>query len=145
MFRLPARVRPHLVPRVIYSDPEIASVGLSEFEARDKCGSIRVLRWPFSENDRARTERHIAGHIKVVTNRNGSILGAGIVGTRAGELITPWTLAIKHRLNVSALAELVVPYPTLSEVSRRAALLSLAPRLANPWVATLIRVLRSFG
>jgi pyruvate/2-oxoglutarate dehydrogenase complex dihydrolipoamide dehydrogenase (E3) component len=145
VFRLPAKVMPHLVPRVIYSDPEIASVGLSEVEARGKYGSIQILRWPFAENDRARTERRIAGHIKVLTNRRGMVLGAGIVGRHAGELITLWTLAIKHHLKVSALADLVVPYPTLSEVSRRAALLSLAPRLANRWVAPLVRVLRSFG
>jgi pyruvate/2-oxoglutarate dehydrogenase complex dihydrolipoamide dehydrogenase (E3) component len=118
---------------------------LSEEEGRIRHGSIRVLRWPFAENDQARTGRRTTGHIKVITTKWGMVLGAGIVGSSAGELITPWTLAIKQRLNVSALADIVVPYPTLSEISRRAALLSLAPRLAYPWVATLARALRSFG
>jgi pyruvate/2-oxoglutarate dehydrogenase complex dihydrolipoamide dehydrogenase (E3) component len=144
-FRLRARVAPDVLPRVIYSDPELASVGLSEEEGRRQHGSIRVLRWPFAENDRARTGRRTTGHIKVITTKRGLVLGAGIVGASAGELITPWTLAIKQGLNISALADIVVPYPTLSEISRRAAFLSLAPRLANPWVATLLRALRSFG
>ena len=54
---------------------------------------IRVLRWPFAENDRAVAEHEAHGHIKVITNAKGKILGAGIVGPRAGELISLWTLA----------------------------------------------------
>jgi pyruvate/2-oxoglutarate dehydrogenase complex dihydrolipoamide dehydrogenase (E3) component len=144
-FRLPVRIVPNVLPRVIYSDPELASVGLSEEEGRIRHGSIRVLRWPLAENDRARTGRRTTGHIKVITTKRGMILGAGIVSCSAGELITPWTLAIKQRLNVSAVAGVVVPYPTLSEISRRAAQLALAPRLAYPWVTALVRALRSFG
>jgi pyruvate/2-oxoglutarate dehydrogenase complex dihydrolipoamide dehydrogenase (E3) component len=145
VFRLPARVVEHLLPKVLYTDPEIASVGLSEVEARGKYRSIRVLRWPFAENDRAQTSRCAIGHAKVITDRQGLVLGAGIVGPRASELITPWTIAIRERLNVSVLADVVFPYPTLSEISRRVALLSLASRAKNPWIATLVRVLRSFG
>jgi pyruvate/2-oxoglutarate dehydrogenase complex dihydrolipoamide dehydrogenase (E3) component len=144
-FRLPARVDEHLVPRVLYTDPEIASVGLGEEEARGKYRSIRVLRWPFAENDRAQTSGCAIGHVKVVTDKRGVVLGAGIVGPHASELITPWTIAIRQRLNLSALAAIVYPYPTLSEIARRVALISLASRAKNPWVGTLVRVLRSFG
>jgi pyruvate/2-oxoglutarate dehydrogenase complex dihydrolipoamide dehydrogenase (E3) component len=145
VFRLRAHVLEHLLPRVLYTDPEIASVGLNELEARGKYRSIQVLRWPFAENDRAQTSGCTIGHVKVITDKGGIVLGAGIVGSRASELITPWTIAIRRRLNLSVFADVVFPYPTLSEVSRRVALLPLASRATNPWVVRLVRVLRSFG
>ena len=60
-----------------------------------------MLRWPYHENDRAQAERETRGHIKVVTNRRGRILGATIVGAAAGELITTWTLAISRKAQYS--------------------------------------------
>src|SRR5271165_852266 len=111
LFRLRVRVNEEAVPRVTFTDPELAHVGLTE---------AQVLRWPFHENDRAQTERDTHGHIKVITSRGGRILGATIVGPSAGELITTWTLAIGRRLNVRTLAGIIVPYPTLAEVGKRA-------------------------
>src|SRR5204862_6823517 len=80
LFRLPVRTNPRVIPRVTFTDPELAHVGLAEGEARKPFRSIRVLRWPFHENDRAQVERTTHGHIKVVTTRRGRILGATIVG-----------------------------------------------------------------
>ena len=127
LFRLRAEVDDDLIPRVTFTDPELAHVGLTEAEARRRRIDLRVLRWPYHENDRAQAERETAGHIKVVTDRKGGILGATIVGAAAGELITTWTLAISQGLNIRALAGIVVPYPTLrrlenvppSPISRR--------------------------
>lgn len=109
------------IPTVINTDPQLAQVGLREDEARADHGAIRVLRWPFRDNDRAQARRTTRGHIKVITNRGGAILGATIVGPQAGEGIAAWTLAVAQKLNIRVFAELVLPYPTLAEVGKRAA------------------------
>ena len=69
-----------IVPRVTFTDPELAQVGLTEAQATARGSAIRVLRWPYHENDRAQVEGTTAGHIKVVTDRRGRVLGATIVG-----------------------------------------------------------------
>src|SRR5215472_16052449 len=116
LFRLPVKVNEDLVPRVTFTDPEIAHVGLTEARARARGLTIRLLRWPYHENDRAQAERETVGHIKVVTDGRGKILGATIVGAGAGELITTWTLAVSRGLPIRALAGIIVPYPTLAEI-----------------------------
>ena len=80
-----------------------------------------------------------------VTDRRGRILGATIVGAEAGELITSWTLAIAQKLTIRALTGVVMPYPTLSEVSKRAAIDFFTPGLTRPWVRRIIAMLRVFG
>ena len=97
LFRVPVRVNHEIIPRVTYTDPELAQVGLLEEEARAHAGAIRVLRWPYRENDRAQAERMTEGHIKVITDRAGEILGVTIVGPGAGEAIAAWTLAISRK------------------------------------------------
>src|SRR5690606_29727408 len=82
LFRLPAKVDERLMPRVTFTEPELAYVGLSEEQAR-LAGEIRVLRWPYSENDRAQAERATRGFVKVITDKRGRVLGAGIVGQQA--------------------------------------------------------------
>ena len=145
LFRLPVKVNADLVPRVTYTDPELAHVGLTESEARKRRIAIRVLRWPYHENDRAQTECETVGHIKVLTDRRGKILGATIVGAAAGELITAWTLAISRGLNIRALAGMIVPYPTLAEIGKRAAITYFTPGLTSPWVRRIIALLRRLG
>jgi pyruvate/2-oxoglutarate dehydrogenase complex dihydrolipoamide dehydrogenase (E3) component len=144
LFRLPVRARNDAVPWVTYTDPELAHVGLTEVDAR-KRGAIRVLRWPYHENDRAQAERETRGHIKVVTSRRGRVLGATIVGAQAGELIAPWSLAVHQGLNVRAFAEAVLPYPTLAEIGKRAAMTYFTSSLTSPWVRRIIALLRGFG
>jgi pyruvate/2-oxoglutarate dehydrogenase complex dihydrolipoamide dehydrogenase (E3) component len=145
LFRLPVRVDNDAVPRVTFTDPELAHVGLTESEARRRGHAIRVLRWPFHENDRAQAEHLTHGHVKVVTGKRGRILGATIVGASAGELITPWTLAIGQNLNIRTLAGIIVPYPTLSETGKRAATTYFTPSLTRSWVRRIIALLRCFG
>jgi len=147
LFRLRSRVNPNVLPRVTFTDPELAHVGMTETQARGRRGRrvIRVLRWPYHENDRAQAEGETFGHIKVITNRRGRVLGATIVGAGAGELITTWTLAVTQGLNIRALAGTVVPYPTLSEIGKRAALTYFTPGLMNHWVRRVIAFLRRFG
>jgi pyruvate/2-oxoglutarate dehydrogenase complex dihydrolipoamide dehydrogenase (E3) component len=145
LFRLPVRANDGGLPRVIFTDPELAHVGLSEEAARARHKSIRVLRWPYQENDRAQAERLTHGHIKVITKKNGLIIGCTIVGAQAGELITTWTLAIAQGLNIRHMAGIVVPYPTLAEVGKRAAIGYFSASLTNPRLRRLITFLRRFG
>jgi pyruvate/2-oxoglutarate dehydrogenase complex dihydrolipoamide dehydrogenase (E3) component len=142
LLRLPVKARYNAVPWVTFTDPEIAHVGLTDEQASDQGYRIRVMRWPYSENDRAQAERATDGHVKVVTDARGSVLGATIVGAHAGELITPWALAIGQGLNIRAMAELVVPYPTFGEINKRAAIMFFAPLAANPRVRRMIQWLR---
>jgi pyruvate/2-oxoglutarate dehydrogenase complex dihydrolipoamide dehydrogenase (E3) component len=142
LFRLRTKVEYRQIPWVTFTDPELAHVGLTDDQARKQKYKIRVLRWPFHENDRAQTERTTDGHVKVVTDVRGRILGATIVGAHAGELIAPWTLAINQGLNVRAMAEVVAPYPTLGEVNKRAAMTFFSLAAANPKVRWIVRWLR---
>lgn len=145
LFRLPVRVRMQAVPRVTYCDPEIAAVGLSEDEAVKSGQAIRVLRWPFAENDRARAEHRMAGLVKLIATPKGRILGVTIAGAHAGELIVPWCMAIQKNHSIRDMAELVFPYPTFSEATRRAALSFYTPLAANPGLRRIISFLRTFG
>ena len=145
LFRLPVAVNNDIVPRVTFTDPELAHVGLDESAARKRHTTIRVLRWPFYDNDRAQIERDTAGHIKVVTTKNGKILGATIVGKDAGELIASWALACSQGINIRHVAGMILPYPTRSEAGKRAAIDFFGRSLTSPWVRRIIGWLRRFG
>lgn len=145
LFRLRARVDTDAVPWVTYTEPELAQAGLTEVEARKRKFKIRILRWPYHDNDRAQAERETHGHIKVIVDRKGKILGATIVGAQAGELIAPWVLALSQSLNIRAMTRIVLPYPTLSEIGKRAAIDFFAPSLTGTWVRRIIAWLRNFG
>ncbi len=97
---------------------EIAHVGLTEAEARKQHGTVTVLHESFARNDRAVTEQETEGFIKVIAGSRGRILGATIVGPHAGEMISLWGLAIAKGLKLSAIAGMLAPYPTLSEISK---------------------------
>lgn len=140
LFRLPAKVDYTSIPRAVYTDPELAHVGLDEEEARRR-GDIRVLRWPVAENDRAHTERRHDGLVKAITTRRGRVLGASIVAERAGDLIQPWVLAISRGLKIGALAGMTVAYPTLSEMNKRAAGSYYTPTLFSGRTRRLARFL----
>lgn len=121
LFKMPAKNGEHLAPRVTYCDPELAQVGLTEEEARAAHRHTKTVRWRFAQNDRAEAERRTDGLVKVVTDKKGVILGAGIVGADAGDLLQPWTLAITSGLKIRAFTDMIAPYPTRSEANKRAA------------------------
>lgn len=145
LFRFGGRARDGILPWVTFTDPELAHVGLTEDEAVKKGENVQVLRWPFSENDRAQTERATRGLVKVLVSRKGRILGVNILGRDAGELIAPWVLAISEGLSVKSFTSAVFPYPTRSESARRTAISFYAPKLASPWVGRAVQLLRRFG
>ena len=145
LFRLPAVMNEDIVPRVTFTDPELAQVGLTEDEAKGRGRPIRVLRWPYHENDRAQAECATVGHIKVVTDRRGRILGASIVGAGAGELIATWALLTTKRSNIRTLLGVIIPYPTLAEIGKRASMTYFTRGLTSVWVRRIIALLRRFG
>jgi len=145
LFRLPATVDYGALPWVTFSDPELAQVGLTEFRATEAGYKVQVLRWPFAENDRARAEADAAGLVKVVTSARGRILGAGMVGAGAGELIQSWELAIREKLKIGAMAQLMAAYPTRGEVSKRAAGSAFLAKLTSEGTRGLVRFLAHFG
>ncbi|HUF86860.1 MAG TPA: FAD-dependent oxidoreductase [Thermohalobaculum sp.] len=147
LFRLPVRARDGHIPRVTFTDPEIAQVGLTEAEARERHGdAVEVHRVSFADSDRALTEAAAEGLVKAVIGRRGRILGCSIVGARADELIHPWALALDAGLHIKALASYVAPYPTLGEASKRAAGGYYAARLfGNRWIRLAVRLLARLG
>jgi len=138
LFRLPARVDYSALPRVTYTNPELAQTGITEAEARAAGHTVTVLRWPLTDNDRAQAERDTTGLVKLVVAR-GRVLGAGILAPGAGEMISLWTLAIARKVPLSTLAGLIVPYPTRSEAGKRAAGSFFAAKLFAPRTKTLVR------
>ncbi len=146
LFGLPSRAKNNHIPRVTYTDPEIAQVGLTEAEAYDEYGELlEVLRFEYAENDRARAERLTSGLIKVMVVR-GKPVGASIAGAQAGELIQTWALVIANRLKIGAVASMVSPYPTLGEINKRAAGQYYTPRLfESERVKKVVRFVQRFG
>jgi pyruvate/2-oxoglutarate dehydrogenase complex dihydrolipoamide dehydrogenase (E3) component len=146
LFRLPVKNRRDIIPWVTYTDPELAHVGLGEVDARKAFGeSVKVLKWHFAENDRAQTEGKTKGLIKIILGRRGVIIGASIVGPSAGELIAPFVLAVTQKIKISAFANLVLPYPTLSEIDKRAAMTHYAGLAQRPATRRLLGLLKIFG
>ncbi len=145
LFRLPAKVNNDILPRVTFTDPELAQVGPTEAEARQRSSKIHVYRWPYAENDRAQAERATDGFVKVITTKRGRVLGASMVGDHAGELIQMWGLAMQKKMKIGALANLVSPYPTLAEINKRAAVTFYLPSLSSPLIRRIIGLLRKLG
>ena len=140
LFGLRARGRSDHIPRVTYTDPELAQVGLTEAEARKIHGArLTIVRADFAHNDRAIATGQAQGFAKVMVVR-GRPVGAVIVGPQAGELIQVWALALAARLKISAVAGMISPYPTLGEINKRVAGAYFAPRLfESPWVKRVVR------
>ncbi|MEQ8665226.1 MAG: FAD-dependent oxidoreductase [Rhodospirillales bacterium] len=146
LFRLPAKADHSSVPWVTYTSPELANVGLTEAQARERHGdAIRILRWPFHENDRAQAERRTGGMIKVITTKKGHVLGAAVVGPAAGEIIQTWVLAMSAKVKIGAIAGMISPYPTFGEVTKRAAGSFYTPTLFSDRTKAVVRFLRLFG
>ena len=110
------------IPWCTYTDPEIAHVGMYERDAEERGIEVTTLTVPLADVDRAvldgETEGFVRVHLKKGSDR---ILGATIVGTQAGELLTGFTLAMQHGLGLKALMGTIFPYPTRSEAIRAVA------------------------
>ncbi|HTV67102.1 MAG TPA: FAD-dependent oxidoreductase [Rhizobiaceae bacterium] len=143
--RRPAKIEVGKVPYLILTDPELAHAGLSEAQAEARHRRIKVYRWPYVENERAQGERRTEGHIKLVTDRDGKLLGATIAGANAGELISFWSLAIGKQMTLADVSSFMPAYPTFSEIGKRVTLAYALEAARKPATRALIRVLRWFG
>ena len=146
LFRLKPDASAANIPRVVYTDPELAQIGMTEADARKRYRRrIRIYRWPYADNDRAQCERETEGFIKVITRPDGTILGCTIVGAEAGELIQLWVVAMAKDIKLGDITSFVLPYPTLSELSKRVAYTYYLPTLTRGWLRSIIGLLRRFG
>jgi pyruvate/2-oxoglutarate dehydrogenase complex dihydrolipoamide dehydrogenase (E3) component len=140
------KVNYRVVPWVTFTDPEAAHVGLTEEEAQQKAQPVRVVRFPWRDIDRAQTDSEPEGFIKLILSQKGDrILGAHIVGARAGDLLGELALAMQHHLGLTEILATIHAYPTLStglqQVAFEAYLESTALRRAR----NVIRPLRSLS
>ncbi len=110
------------LPWVVFTDPELARVGMTESEARERGIAVEITHYDIDDLDRAIAEGDTTGFVKIITRRGSDrILGATIVGSHAGELITEFVTAMRHGLGLRKLLATIHAYPTLSEAVRAAA------------------------
>jgi pyruvate/2-oxoglutarate dehydrogenase complex dihydrolipoamide dehydrogenase (E3) component len=136
-----------VVPWTTFTDPEVARVGLTESEAKQRFGeaNVHIYRIDFADNDRAQAEEETKGFAKIICEgRKNEIVGAHIVGAHAGELIHEVVLAMKQRLSITALGSMIHVYPTLTQVNQQAGLDAILEGLATykKWLAYYFRIWR---
>ncbi len=145
LFKVPAKADHTNIPWATYTDPELAHVGLTEAQAKAAGSWARTLHWELKENDRAQAERETEGRIKVAVDKKGGILGVSIVGPHAGDLIHPWVLARAKKLKIGDMQAPIVAYPTITEISKRAASSYYTQTLFSPRVRMVVRLLSVLG
>jgi dihydrolipoyl dehydrogenase len=113
---------PRAIPAVVFTDPELAWAGLTETEARKQNLTVEIAKYPWSASGRASTLGRPDGLTKLIIDpETERVLGVGIVGTGAGELIAEGTLAIEMGAVAADLKLTIHPHPTLSETVMEAA------------------------
>jgi pyruvate/2-oxoglutarate dehydrogenase complex dihydrolipoamide dehydrogenase (E3) component len=143
LFRAGGRVSSAAMPAAVYCDPELAQIGLSEAQAVERFGAkASVSRWRFEENDRAQAERAPHGLAKLVLGPGGAILGFGVVGEGAGDLIQIAGLAMANGLKARALTAQIAPYPTRGEIVKRTASAHFTPLVFGPRARWLVGLLQ---
>jgi dihydrolipoamide dehydrogenase len=117
-----AKMNYDVVPNPIYTFPEIAFVGLTEAQAREKNSEVRVERFPWSANGKAVSMNETDGFTKVILGKYDEILGAHIIGPDATNLISEYSVAMRGELTADEIIETIHPHPALSEGLREAVL-----------------------
>lgn len=112
---LESRIDYAAVPSCVYTNPEVAAVGMTEAEAKKAGISVKAGRFQFRNNGRALTLGEREGFVKVIANEKNEIIGGQILGANASEMISELTLAIKLKAKAGDLADMIHPHPTLSE------------------------------
>jgi len=118
LFRFPKRLNEQAIPTVVYTDPEVATVGMTEKQAIEAEIDYHVERFDFADIDRALTDGHSTGFAKLILQK-GKLLGASIIGPSAGELISEFTLALNAKLSLKQISDTIHAYPTLAQINRR--------------------------
>lgn len=142
IFKLPKKISYDVVPLVVYTEPEVAQVGVSEAQCRQlKKGE--VFQFDVSQLDRAITDNNKTGVAKILTNR-GRVIGAHIIAPHAGELIHELALAVQENMKISKLTSLVHAYPSYSQLNKRLAGQYYQDRLFNPLTKKVVALLNRY-
>lgn len=144
ILHLPRRVDYGKIGWCTYTDPEVASIGFNEKRARKAGLDYRTVEESFADNDRAQAEGETVGKIKLLLDKGGRLLGCQIAGAHAGDLIHEWIVAQAGGVKLSTLAGAVHLYPTLAEISKRAAGRIYAERLFGEGTKKILKFLFSF-
>lgn len=129
IFHLPRKVDYSLLPWCTYSDPELASIGINEKQAKDSGIKCSVWTEEFKDNDRSLAEGQRIGKIKMLLDEKEKPMGVQILGPHAGELINEWVAILNGKVKLSTLASAVHPYPTLGETNKRVAGTYFSPKI----------------
>lgn len=103
------------IPRCVYTDPQVAAVGLTEKEAQQKGISYKTGSFDFRSLGKAQIIGKIQGQVKIIVNEHDVIIGASIIGPEATDLLTELTMAVHLGLTAEVLGDVIHPHPTLSE------------------------------
>jgi dihydrolipoamide dehydrogenase len=124
----------HAVPRLIYTDPEIASVGFTEAQAREQYGNnIATGMFPWAANARAVMQNETAGWVKSIhATRTGELLGLVMVGPHVTDMIEARVVALDSEATIETIADGIAPHPTLSEAIKEAGLVALGRAIHLP-------------
>ena len=126
-----------IIPWTVYTDPEIAHVGLFDYEAAERGMAVDTFMTPIGETDRGRTDGEEAGFVKIYVKKGtDSILGATIIARHAGEMISEVTTAMNAGIGLNKMTQIIHPYPTQAEAIRKTADTWNRTRL-TPLVATI--------
>lgn len=128
-------------PWAVFTDPEVAQVGLTEKEARARWSNVGVEVWPGERIDRAQTAGESRGFLKLVSRANGTLVGATVVGTAAGEVANELALALDHGLRLQDLAQSIHIYPTYGSAIQQASAAAAVRRLTAGWQGRFLRTL----
>jgi len=124
-----------------FTQPEVAHLGLTEEEARARHKNIKIYKADYKDNDRAVTDLEKEGFSKVICDRKGRILGAHIIGVRAGELIHEYALLKKEKLKLRSLSSLTHAYPTFSQLVKKTADSFYLDKFSSKWFKAIFKML----
>jgi dihydrolipoamide dehydrogenase len=123
---------PSVVPWAVFTYPEIGRAGLTEREAKEKFGEVRIGRFQFRGLGKAHAIGEISGLAKIVATGQGQIVGAHIIGAEAPDIVQELALAIEKKMTLADIAESIRIHPTLSEIAGEAALSGLGMGIHEP-------------
>ena len=132
----------YAVPWAVFTEPEIAQVGLTEKQAREKGVNVQVMKKEFRSYGRTVADGRPEGFIKVVTDAKGRIWGATIVGEAASELIHEWTMAIQYKKRMHHVMMMQHAFPAISMINKMIAEDWMMGKMNSGWVRKLVNMLK---
>ncbi|MDT8282327.1 MAG: FAD-dependent oxidoreductase, partial [Gammaproteobacteria bacterium] len=140
IFKMPKKISYDVIPAVIYTDPEVAQVGIT-VEQCERLKNGEIHQFKIDQLDRAVTDNNKHGVAKILTDK-GRIVGAHIIAPHAGELIHELALAVQEKMKVSKITSLVHAYPSYSQLNKRLAGQYYKDRLFSPMTRKLVAILQ---